>query len=379
MHYTLHLTNNCNLNCDYCYVKHNSEIMTQEIAFKVIDNAIEAKQKRCGVAFFGGEPLLCKDLIKKIVLYARKAAEGTETKFYFKMTTNGTLLDNEFTEFCRAENVFVAISLDGIPAAHNAHRLDKNGKGTYEKTASAAKLLLKSMPNSPVMMTVNPDTVYYYAESVSHLFSLGFVTVLCGLNYSADWKAKDINELKRQYKKLAQIYYENTLAEKKFYLGPFESKINSHINNRTYCADRCELGRKQISIAPDGSIYPCYEFVGDANYKTGDVWNDLNTDFHQRLIQQNIVKQNPSEKDECAVCAIRPRCNHYCACQNRRATGSCYKISPVLCRHEQIILLAADKLAERLYKKRSELFIQKHYNDYYPIISIVEDKAVVSD
>ena len=145
-------------------------------------------------------------------------------------------------------------------------------------------------------------------------------------------------------------------------------KINSHVNNRTYCGERCELGKNQISIAPDGSMYPCIEFIGDAQYKIGDVWNGLNSGF-----QKNLISQNKNEKAECEACAIRRRCNHYCACQNKRSTGSYYEVSPALCRHEQILLPIADKLAQRLYKKRSGMFNQKHYNEFYPILSIVED------
>ena len=179
-----------------------------------------------------------------------------------------------------------------------------------------------------------------------------------------------MNELKRQYKKLAEFYYKNTLAENKFYLSPFEMKIDSHINNCTYCHERCELGKNQVSIAPDGAIYPCVQFVGDKQYVIGNVYSGID-----KSLQQSLFLRNETEKAGCDVCVIRKRCNHYCACQNKMATGSIDKVSPVLCRHEQILLPIADNLAERLYKKRSEMFIQKHYNNYFPVLSMVEDSV----
>ena len=370
MHYTLHLTADCNLKCDYCYVTHNPSVMGREVAFKVINTAIAAKQAKTGVAFFGGEPLLHKDLIRDTVAYARKASEGTDAKFFFKLTTNGVLLDEEFIRYCKKENIFTAVSLDGTEAAHNAHRLDCGGKGSYDRAAAHAKLLLKHMPNSPVMMTVNPDTVKYYAESVEHLHDMGFIYILCGINYAGKWQEADLKELSRQYKKLAEFYYTLTMAEKKLYFSPFEMKIYSHVHNRTYCGERCELSKNQISVGPDGSIYPCIEFVGDPGYIIGDIFSGIDA-----AAQQKLFLENRSEKESCEKCAIRVRCNHYCACQNKRATGKIDDVSPVLCRHEQILLPIADKLAERLYKKRSALFIQKHYNDYYPILAMMEDKA----
>ena len=357
------------MKCDYCYVKHGSQVMTVETARKAIDYAAAFGQKSTGIAFFGGEPLLYKDLIKDTVSYARKVSETAPAKFYFKLTTNGLLLDEEFIRFCKKENIFAAISLDGVPEAHDAHRVDRGGNKTFEKVVAAAKILLKYLPNSPVMMTVNPDTVRYYAESVGRLREIGFAYIFCGINYAAKWNAANIAELKRQYKKLADFYYEKTMAEEKFYLSPFEMKIYSHIHNRTYCHERCELGKNQISIDADGAIYPCLEFVGDERYKIGDIQNGIDKD-----LQEKLYLQNETEKAGCDICAIRNRCNHYCACQNKRATGSISEIPPVLCRHEQILLSAADSLAKRLYKKRNKLFIQKHYNDYYPILSIIEDK-----
>ena len=45
----------------------------------------------------------------------------------------------------------------------------------------------------------------------------------------------------------------------------------------------------------------------------------------------------------------------------------------MLCRHERIVLPIADRLAERLFKRRAGVFLQKQYNDMYPVISYVED------
>jgi len=343
--------------------------MRFETAKQVLDTAVSQKQPKTGIAFFGGEPLLHKDLIKQIVSYARGLSQNSGCKFYFKLTTNGLMLDEEFVRFCKGENIFTAISLDGVRQAHDLHRKDAHGNGTFERVESAASALLAHLPNSPVMLTLNPDTVRYYAESVRYLKKLGFVYIFCGLNYSAEWQSAHMRQLKGQYKKLAEFYYENTLAEVKFYLSPFENKIGSHINNRTYRQERCELGKNQLSVASDGALYPCLEFVDDPQYKIGDVFSGVD----EGLVQQ-LFNQSKAESPDCMACAIRARCNHACACQNKRATGAVNRVSAALCRHEQILLPIADKLAKRLYRKRSGQFIQKHYNEFYPILSILEDR-----
>lgn len=250
MHYTLHLTNGCNMGCRYCYVKHeNIQVMDFETARKAVDMASRNKGKPTGIIFFGGEPLLCKDLINEIVEYSRFKERAIGCMFYFKITTNGLLLDETFMNLALKENIFIALSHDGIREAHDKHRLDLCGKDTFSRLTGKIDLLLSKRPYSPVLVTVNPDTANFYADSVIYLYEKGFRYIICSLNYGGDWTEKDMKVLKKQYERLSEFYYERTLAEDKFYLSPFEVKISSHINGDSYCHERCELGKKQISVA----------------------------------------------------------------------------------------------------------------------------------
>jgi uncharacterized protein len=377
MHITLHLTNQCNMGCEYCYVNGTKpQIMSKETAFKAVDMAVRGSSS-VGIVFFGGEPLLHKDLIYKTMDYGKQVKKKLHQQghiglhLHYKVTTNGLLLDEEFMEFSAKENLFIALSHDGVKEAHDAHRVGRNGEGTFDRLSSKIDLLLKYRPYAPVLMTVNPDTAKYYADSVRYLYEKGFHYLICSLNYAAQWTEESLNTLKLQYRELADFYYERTMAEDKFYLSPFEVKISSHINRYNYCHERCELGRKQISAAPDGKLYPCVQFVGDSLYEIGDINQGI--DEGKR---QSLYLLNEQEKDSCKDCAVRERCNHYCGCMNRQATGRIDLVSPVLCAHERILLPIADELAEKLYKKRSGLFLQKHYNDMFPLVSMIEDTAI---
>lgn len=368
MHYTLHLTDSCNLACKYCYVKQSPQTMNSEIIHAAIDLAAKSKTN-CGIIFFGGEPLLFRDLIYDAVAYGEDIDKNRPNRFHYKITTNGLLLDDVFLRYSLEHEIFIALSFDGIKAAHDANRVTHSGESTYDLTEQKAKALLASRPYAPVMMTVAPNAVRHYAESVAYLFSLGFKYLICSMDYAGAWDEQTLAELKRQYKKLAAFYKEKTLDEEKFYLSPFEVKLSSHIHGDTYCAERCELGKKQISIAPDGKLYPCVQFVGDPQYSIGDVWSGINEEK-----RRGLYLLNEKEKEECVGCAVQGRCNHHCACLNKQATGDFRTASPVLCAHERILLPIVDALAEELYKKRSAIFIQKQYNDMFPLLSLTEDK-----
>lgn len=370
MHYTLHLTNNCNMACNYCYVDNKKiQVMSFETAKKAVDIASLDSKTSIGIVFFGGEPLLCRDLIYQTVEYCRWKEKHSKGMYHFKITTNGLLLDDEFMNFSLKENVFIALSHDGIMKVHDSHRVDSNGRGTFHILNDKIDMLLSCRPYAPVLMVVNPDTAEYYSGSVEYLYGKGFRYIISSLNYAANWRENDMELLKKQYEILAEFYFQRTIEEDKFYLSPFEVKISSHINGDSYCHERCELGKKQISISPDGLLYPCVQFVGDEHYSIGHVDSGIN-----REIQEKIYAYNEEEKENCEGCAISKRCNHYCGCMNLQSTGSINKVSPVQCSHERLLLPIADKLAERLYKKKSAMFIQKHYNDMYPMLSLIEDR-----
>lgn len=371
MHFTLHLTNNCNMSCRYCYVdRKNIKDMSMETARKAVDTAalMTPKGDSAGIIFFGGEPLLHKDIIYETIEYARWKEDEALCYFHYKVTTNGLLLDDDFLDYSSRSNLFIALSHDGIREAHDKYRRGILGNGTFDRITHNAKKLLDVRPYAPVLMTVNPDTVKYYYESVKFLYNLGFRYIICSLNYAADWSENDMEELERQYKLMADFYYELTLSEEKFYLSPFEVKISSHINRENYCQERCELGKKQISVSPDGYLYPCVQFVGEKIYSIGSVGAGID-----EVKRGTLYRLNEKEKDTCESCEVKGRCNHYCGCLNKQATGFIDSVSPVLCAHEKVIIPIADNLAGRLYKKRNAMFIQKHYNEFYPIVSMVED------
>ena len=374
MHLTLHLTGACNFRCRYCYAdSHHGGDMSLETARAAIDLALNDRKtsgQSLGIIFFGGEPLLRRDLIKEILRHTRELSASTGRHFHYKITTNGSLLDEEFLTGEATRDIFVALSLDGVQPAHDAHRVGVSGEGTFALLEKKVTLLLQHKPYAPVMAVVNPDTVRHYAESVRSLFERGFRYLIFSLNYAASWDKRDMARLAAEYEKIAVWYEAETLRESKFYFSPFEVKIVSHVRPGSCARERCELGQKQLSIAPDGGIFPCVQFVGDDAFRIGDVRTGID-----EAKRNELFKQSNQEQPVCTGCAIRHRCNHFCGCLNRQATGDMRRISPVLCAHERLLIPIADRLGERLFKKRSALFVQKHYNDYFPLVSLAEDSA----
>jgi uncharacterized protein len=372
MHLTLHLTRACNLRCAYCYAQpYPGPAMTFDTGRNALRFGARTTGGSCGIVFFGGEPLLYKDLIRDLVAEARAMQRRGQGRFHFKLTTNGLLLDEAFLEFALDEDILIAMSLDGVRAAHDRYRRFPDGSPSFDRLLPKLRMLLSRRPYASVLMVVNPDTAPLLTESVSFLLDEGCRYVIVSLNYAGPWGEAELEELARQYQQLGDLYLAWTRQGRKFYLSPFEVKLSSHIQGEDVCKEHCELGMRQISVDPQGNLFPCVQFTvagAESRWCIGDIVSGIDETKRNRL-----RGESQDEKEPCRECTLRRRCHNTCGCLNWQTTGSVARISPVLCRYEQILIPIADRIGETLYREGNMLFFNKHYNPAYPMLSLLED------
>jgi uncharacterized protein len=361
MHLTLHLTQRCNLDCTYCYSKHADTDMTLDIARKAIEQC--AQGPNCGIIFFGGEPLLRKDLIWEIMDWCEQTDPG---RFHFKVTTNGILLDEAFLYRANSQNLHVALSHDGVRQAHDRFRITPDGQGTFDALQPSLEELLTYQPFASVMITVNPETVHLYAESVQWLQSRGVQYIIASLNHAASWTDITLRLLRKEYQKLEDWYLNNYRQERKCYFSPFDKRIASHIFPNL--SNSCQLGKRQISVAPDGKLFPCVQFVGREEYCIGGGASGMDN-----TRRDTLYHLNEQDKPVCIDCALNSRCHNKCACLNIQTTGDLTTPPALLCEVERMLMPIADRLANRLFKERNALFLHRHYNPAFPILSFLEE------
>jgi uncharacterized protein len=298
-------------------------------------------------------------------------SEEGDGRFHFKLTTNGLCLDEAFLDFAVENDVLVAMSFDGIASAHDRHRRSPGGTGTFARLLPKLRLLLSMRPYSSVLMVVNPDTVAHLAESTSFLIGEGVRYLVMSLNYAADWSDAALDELQEQYEQLGRLYVDWCRQGRKFYLSPLEVKLASHILGDDAQCHRCELGMRQLSVDPDGFLYPCVQFTlagPGSRWCIGHVGRGFDETVRDRLRAESEAERAP-----CTDCAIRNRCQHTCGCLNWQATGRVTRVSPVLCRSEQLLVTVADEIGARLFAEKNPRFLQKHYDPAFPIVSLLED------
>lgn len=137
---TLQVTQNCNMRCRYCSYSgdglldrtRNGTVMTWEIAKESIDFLFTHSKyaKNITIAFYGGEPLLNYDLIRRIVDYSNKLFVGRHIDY--GMTTNGTVMNDEILRLIEENNFNLLLSLDGSKDCHDKNRrMLFDGSGSY--------------------------------------------------------------------------------------------------------------------------------------------------------------------------------------------------------------------------------------------------------
>ncbi len=136
----LQVTQNCNLRCDYCvysgkYVTrgHTNQRMSFATAKRAIKFLREhsLEKDRVIIGFYGGEPLLEFELIKKCVAFAKKELHGK--RIDFALTTNATLLSEEIIEYFIEHSFMITVSIDGPKEIHDKERrFSGNNNGTFD-------------------------------------------------------------------------------------------------------------------------------------------------------------------------------------------------------------------------------------------------------
>ena len=337
---TLYFTNRCNMDCSYCTQDKNAACMTEDVLHAACELAFSAGP-HAGFCFFGGEPLLCENLIFEAMdLCAGLSAESGKP-VYYRMTTNGTLLSQQMCDRAVREHMEIGLSFDGL--MQNTCRKYADGTASFADVEAAAKRLLAVMPAATAMMTVAPQAAERYAASVRYLYALGFRSIHAVPAYGkkVTWNHEALETMRRQLDEIAELYSECLRADAPFYFSPIDTKIRCLLN-RTSPGDHCHLGMTQMAVAPDGTIYACNQFLGDAACCLGNVFDGISVE------KCTVLALKHSVPEQCRGCSFQTRCLNTCGCLNRLECGDEAVVSEFQCAYEKTLIRLADEITANL-------------------------------
>ncbi len=282
------LTNECNLNCLYCYAYSNrKKDITDESAIKsllgkLLMRVAYEKQKVFKVYFCGGgEPTIRIQSMINISNFVKKCCDLLGIDLHLYLITNAQWDNDEVTEWIANNIERTAVSLDGIGHYNNIQRCRSDGIDGYMVADKNISKLLSLNANVSIRSTVtsyNIDgikgMVDYYSQKGVKLFHFEPSypsNIRCPLNCSEDRFVNDYLLIKRENAGKLKIRCSLDV-------------IDEQASLIRYCcgfqANKC------LAILPDGTTCNCIEM-------------------------QNSIKHNPIAK-ECLNCVVMPRCRGGC-------------------------------------------------------------------
>ncbi len=369
MQVVLQLSRDCNFACTYCYQSHRpGRGMSADTVRKAVRFALDEGHEHVALTYFGGEPLLERGVIEETLPGLARIGAARGALVTAKVSTNGDLIDESFCELARRHAMFVSLSTDGCPEAQDAGRPTKDGRRSSEAIAHALEVLSATRTPFATYSVVHPRTAHLLAESVDWLFSRGSRILISTLDFGAPWTDAALLELGRQYRALSRRYMRWSKRGLEFYLAPFDAKISAWTQAEAIRPAQCAAGVRQVAVDPDGYLYPCIEFLENDSMRVGHVDTGFDRDA-MRAWRHDHAGERP---DECGGCGIRERCGSTCACLNLRTAGSARAVSDLLCAHERLVTLAADRIGETLWAKKDRGFLRRQYEPRHHVLSAVE-------
>ena len=381
----LQVTQGCNLKCSYCvfanessraFRNHSNVNMTWDIAKTAIDyyfeHSIDSIEHT--IAFYGGEPLLAFDLIKKIILYVEE-----EYRVYpvnYSLTTNGTILNDDIIKFFSKYKVDIMVSLDGPQKIHDTNRrFSSDGSGSYKKIMKNLELFKQIdeeyYSSIHFNTVINPYNDYSKIKSgmiENRLFNLENTNISIiddrGLSMNVEYSD---NYIKEYYYSMFLVFLERynliSFSEQQESVMQEFSEYDSFCNIILKKADSlkkkdapsgpCVPGKQRVFVSYDGECYPCEKVSELSSFlNIGNVFDGLDVDRIKRLL--NIASNN---EKKCKRCWAFRMCNHCVVHYDNNG-----KISPVLNAKSCYETLSdlENKLRTAILKKELLTFYQKN-------------------
>lgn len=334
----LELTEACNLRCGYCiYNDHHpdhrsfsNKHMTFDIAKRSIDYVMhDYTGDEFALTFYGGEPLVEYELMKKTIEYFRDSYPDVKKSFGF--TTNLTLLDDEMIDyFSKIEELEIVCSIDGPQEYHDKYRRDVMGIGSHEMATANFKTLVEKFYNPQAGRTlmincvITPPYTKDRLERISAFFRESLsVPKEININYSYvdvgdmvfDYDRDEEIE-KNPYLELsplegwaAEDFERNGTGSE--YFGLIDKELarvsgrmrSEDVVNGSYLHGNCLPGQRRLYVTTEGKFRTC-EKVGSIP-SLGDCFDGYDYDTSYDIYIENYARQY---HERCSDCWARTMC-----------------------------------------------------------------------
>ena len=295
----------CNLDCEYCFFL-SKEMLYPGSRFRMADELLEtyvrqlveahAGSPEVTIAWQGGEPtLMGVDFFRRSVELARSFALPGQRVAY-TIQTNGTLIDREWAEFFATDGVLVGLSIDGPRELHDAYRVDKGGKGSFDRVMRGLAFLQEAGAEWNALTTVhaaNGDRgreVYRFLRDECDARFVQFIPIIERVSAEASagdewssWRDRPLytqagNDVTarsigpEQYGRFLVDVFEEWVRRDvgTVYVQMFDVALANWVGEPPGLCVHTETCGQALALEHTGDLYSCDHFV-EPDYKLGNI------------------------------------------------------------------------------------------------------------
>lgn len=339
----------CNINCTYCFFLSKEALypneksrMSEYTLDEYIRQLLEShRTPEVTIAWQGGEPTLMRlEFFKKSVEIADRYKRPGQTLLH-TFQTNGILLDDEWCAFFKENNFLVGLSVDGPRDIHDAYRLDRGAKGTFDRVMQGWEALRRYDVDLNILCTVHAANekrgreVYRFFRDELKAQWVQFIPIVerattrtidianqgwaetAGRNrllYTQDGTLVTERSVgRRQYGQFMIDVFEEWVRYDvaSVFVQLFDVTLEEHFGRHLLCIHAPTCGTGPV-LEHNGDLYSCDHFV-EPKYKLGNIHE---THMLEMLASQAQQKFGADKRDtltaQCKRCDVLPLCNGGC-------------------------------------------------------------------
>jgi uncharacterized protein len=318
----------CNLNCAYCFYLKKEALypgsrfrMTDDVLERYISQLIAShRSDTVAVAWQGGEPTLMGVEFYRRAIALQEQYRRPGMTFENTLQTNGTLLNDEWCAFLRRNNFLVGISVDGPRKLHDAYRLDKSGRPTFERVMRGLHLLQKHGVDYNVLVTVNrlnadfPLEVYRFLRDTVGTSWMQFIPAIERTGRDGTG-VSERTVAPGQWGDFLTAVFDEWLRNDvgRVFVQTFEAAVRSWLGlgSSGMCVFDPTCGHG-LALEHNGDLFACDHFVAP-EYKLGNILQrhmaELAVSERQQTFGRNKLDSLPQM---CRRCEVRFACHGEC-------------------------------------------------------------------
>lgn len=325
----------CNLSCEYCFYNsvssHRQEsfkgMMSRQTSQNVTKKAFDfADSTDIFFTFQGGEPLLAgidffENFIEDVKLFNKK-----NSKITICVQTNGTLINKQWCEFFKRNDILVGVSLDGDDEL-NSYRKYPDGKSSFDDVMKSIDLLKSYGVTFNVLSVLtsrlaeNYRKVYRFFKQ-NNLNYLQFIPCLAPFEEEEDQYSMNNDAYENYLNGCYKIYFNDNMRGNLVSIRQFD---NYSLLASGKGAEQCGMNgpcSNQFVVEGDGSVYPC-DFYCTDDWLLGNINDGDFSEFYNSKKSVEFIKDSFIIKEECKTCDYFTLCRGGGCKRNRESFDYC--------------------------------------------------------